>query len=56
MDRVVAAANRAPVVMHHKRAVAHGERMHLTDGEIPHVGRARHTAYSHDRGDTPIDP
>ena len=36
--------------MHHKRAAAHGKRMHIGDGEIPHARAARHDAQPHHDG------
>lgn len=42
--------------MHHKRAIAHRKRVHLSNCEIPHVRRARDATNGNDGGRTAIGP
>jgi hypothetical protein len=42
--------------MRHKRAVAYRKRMHIGDGQIPHVGGARYTAHRYDHRGAAIRP
>ena len=39
-----------PTIMHHERAIAHGEVMHVADRQVPHARGARDDAHRYDSG------